>query len=59
MSGSLGRSALRTSKESVRAKIRVLVKRISRKYGYPRDLEARATATVLEQAELLAAGWAR
>jgi len=47
-----------TSKESVRAKIRVLVKRILRKYGYPPDLEAKATATVLEQAELLCAGWA-
>ena len=47
-----------TVKESVRAKLRVLVKRILRNYGYPPDLQERATQTVLEQAELLADLWA-
>lgn len=42
-----------TIKESVRAKLRVIVKRILRKYGYPPDKQERATQTVLEQAELL------
>ncbi len=42
-----------TIKESVRAKLRVLVKRILRKYGYPPDKQEKATQTVLEQAELL------
>jgi type I restriction enzyme R subunit len=46
-----------TVKQSARAKIRVLVKRILRKYGYPPDLQESATKTVLEQAELLAADW--
>jgi type I restriction enzyme R subunit len=44
-----------TIKESVRAKLRVLVKRILRKYGYPPDMQEKATRTVLEQAELLCA----
>jgi len=47
-----------TVKESVRAKLRVLVKRILRKHGYPPDKQEQATATVLEQAELLCEGWA-
>ena len=47
-----------TVKESVRAKLRVMVKRILRKYGYPPDLQERATLTVLEQAELIAKDWA-
>lgn len=42
-----------TIKESVRAKIRVIVKRILKKYGYPPDKQDKATQTVLEQAELL------
>jgi type I restriction enzyme R subunit len=42
-------------KESVRAKLRVLVKRILKKYGYPPDKQEQATQTVLEQAELLTA----
>ena len=46
-----------TFKESVRAKIRVVVKRILRKYGYPPDLQEKATLTVLEQAELLSDEW--
>ena len=48
-----------TVKESVRAKIRVVVKRILRKYGYPPDLQEKATQTVLEQAELLSAEWSQ
>lgn len=44
-------------KQSARARIRVLVKRILRKYGYPPDLQDSATDLVLEQAELLAAEW--
>ena len=40
-------------KESVRAKLRTIVKRILRKYGYPPDKQEKATQTVLEQAELL------
>ena len=47
-----------TVKQNARAKLRVLVKRILRKYGYPPDLQEAATDTVLEQAEVLAAGWA-
>lgn len=47
-----------TVKESVRAKLRTMVKRILRKYGYPPDKQERATQTVLEQAELLCADWA-
>lgn len=46
-----------TLKESVRAKLRVMVKRILRRYGYPPDLEEKATDTVLEQAEVLTAEW--
>jgi type I restriction enzyme R subunit len=47
-----------TEREAVRAKIRVMVKRILRKYGYPPDKQEKATATVLQQAELLCADWA-
>ena len=43
-----------TIKESVRAKLKVIVKRTLRKYGYPPDMEKLATETVLKQAELLA-----
>ncbi len=46
-----------TVKESVRAKLRVLVKRILRKYGYPPDKQEKATQTVMDQAELLCEGW--
>ena len=42
----------------VRAQLRVLVKRILRKHGYPPDKQEKATQTVLEQAEVLSAGWA-
>jgi type I restriction enzyme R subunit len=44
-------------KESVRAKLRVIVKRILRKYGYPPDKQEAATNTVLKQAELLSEYW--
>lgn len=47
-----------TVRDNVRAQLRVLVKRILRKYGYPPDKQERATQTVLEQAELLSGGWA-
>lgn len=40
-------------RENARAQIRVLVKRLLRKYGYPPDMEQRATDLVLEQAEVL------
>ena len=44
-------------RESARARMRVLVKRILRKYGYPPDLQDAAVQTVLQQAELLADRW--
>ncbi|MCX8048286.1 MAG: type I restriction endonuclease subunit R [Methylohalobius sp.] len=47
-----------TLRENVRAQLRVLVKRILRKHGYPPDKQERATQTVLEQAELLSEVWA-
>lgn len=47
-----------TVRDNVRAQLRVLVKRILRKYGYPPDLQEKATRTVLEQAEVLSEGWA-
>ena len=46
-----------TLRENVRAHLRVLVKRILRKHGYPPDKQEKATQTVLEQAEVLSAGW--
>lgn len=47
-----------TVRENVRAQLRVLVKRILRKYGYPPDKQEKATQTVLEQAEVLSEAWA-
>ena len=47
-----------TLRENVRANLRRLVKRILRKYGYPPDKQESATSTVIEQAEILSAGWA-
>ncbi|MCL6582688.1 MAG: type I restriction endonuclease subunit R [bacterium] len=44
-------------RENVRAKMRVIIKRILRKYGYPPDKQARATELVLEQAEVLCRDW--
>lgn len=43
-----------TIKESVKAKLKVIVKRILRQYGYPPDMQMLATETVLKQAELIA-----
>ena len=45
-------------RDSARARIRVLVKHILRKYGYPPDLQDAAVQTVLQQAEVLSARWA-
>ena len=45
-------------RDSARARMRVLVKRILRKYGYPPDLQDAAVQTVLQQAEALSAEWA-
>ncbi|MDE2177901.1 MAG: DUF3387 domain-containing protein, partial [Xanthomonadaceae bacterium] len=47
-----------TRRETVRANLRVLVKRILRQYGYPPDKQEKATQTVLEQAEQLSGLWA-
>lgn len=47
-----------TIRESARARIRVLVRKILRKHGYPPDLQEEATKTVLEQAEALCTEWA-
>ena len=47
-----------TLRENVRAHLRVLVKRILRKHGYPPDKQEKATQTVLEQAEVLSHVWA-
>ena len=47
-----------TLRENVRAQLRVLVKRILRKHGYPPDKQEKATQTVLEQAEVLSEEWA-
>ena len=46
-----------TVRENARAQIRVIVKRILRKYGYPPDKQEKATQTVLEQAEVLCREW--
>ena len=44
-----------TIKESVKAKLKVIVKRTLRQFGYPPDMEILATETVLKQAEMIAA----
>jgi type I restriction enzyme R subunit len=46
-----------TVKESIKAKLRTMVKRILRKFGYPPDKQEKATQTVLSQAELLCSEW--
>ncbi len=43
-----------TIKESVKAKLRVAVKKTLRQYGYPPDMQKLAVETVLKQAELIA-----
>ena len=45
-------------RESVRANLRRLVRRVLRKHGYPPDKQEEATLTVLEQAEVLSEAWA-
>lgn len=45
----------RSMNETARARL-LMVRRILRKYGYPPDMQEKATATVLEQAELMARG---
>ena len=52
-------SANRKVSENARAQIRVIVKRILRKYGYPPDKQEKATQTVLEQAEVLCKEWVK
>jgi type I restriction enzyme R subunit len=47
-----------TEREAVRAKLRVMVKRLLKKYGYPPDKQEKATQTVLQQAETLYKDWA-
>jgi len=47
-----------TMRENVRAKMRVMIKRILRRHGYPPDKQEQATQTVLEQAEVLCREWA-
>jgi type I restriction enzyme R subunit len=46
-----------TQRDSVRAKLRLMVKRILRKYKYPPDLEVAAVELVLRQAEALGESW--
>jgi Domain of unknown function (DUF3387) len=46
------------NREAARARMRVLVKRLLRKYGYPPDLQDAAVQKVLQQAEALSAEWA-
>ena len=46
-----------TLRESVKSKLKVLVKRLLRKYGYPPDKQEKATELVLEQAELVSKNW--
>ena len=51
------RRLVTTVERSVRAALRLMVKRILRKYGYPPDLQDAAVQTVLQQAEALSAEW--
>jgi len=46
-----------SKRENARAQLRVLVKRILRKYGYPPDKQEQATQLVLEQTEVLCSDW--
>ncbi|HUB07878.1 MAG TPA: type I restriction endonuclease subunit R [Myxococcales bacterium] len=47
-----------TQRETARAKLRTMVRRLLRKHGYPPDKQEQATATVMEQAERLCETWA-
>jgi type I restriction enzyme R subunit len=51
------RQTWNSAAQAAPAKIRVIVKRILNKYGYPPDLQEEAVKTVLKQAELLCAEW--
>jgi type I restriction enzyme R subunit len=42
-------------KENVRAKMRVAIKRLLRRYGYPPDMQLLATETIIKQAEMISA----
>lgn len=46
-----------TMRSSVRAKLRVAVRRLLNRYGYPPDKREQATKTIIEQAELFTATW--
>jgi type I restriction enzyme R subunit len=48
-----------TVRENVQAKMRIAVKKILRKYGYPPDLELKATETVIEQAKMMASEFSK
>ena len=45
-------------KESARARMRTIVKRLLRKHGYPPDRQEQAVRTILEQTEVLCKEWA-
>jgi type I restriction enzyme R subunit len=47
-----------TLRDSVQAKLRVMVRHILKKYGYPPDKQEKTTLTVLDQAKLLCKDWA-
>jgi len=53
----IAQELVRSARESARARIRVLVRRILRKHGYPLDKQERATQLVLQQAEVLCGEW--
>lgn len=44
-------------REPARARLRVLVKKILKRYGYPPDLQDAAVQTVLQQAEVWSSNW--
>src|SRR5260221_12954136 len=46
-----------TVRESVRAKLRTVAKRLLMKYGYCTEKEEKPTTTVVEQAEVLSREW--
>ena len=48
-----------TQRESVQAGMRLRVKKILRRYGYPPDKEKKATETILKQAEQIAQNWVK
>lgn len=48
-----------TMRDAVQAKLRLLVKKLLKRYGYPPDKQEKATLTVLDQAKLLCKDWAK